>query len=215
MLLRHRVPGIESRPAQRTKGLEHLKDEWIAVLRWLQANRVEHVLVGAAAEAIRGHSRAEGPVAIVPAPYGRNLDRLARALTAAHARMRVDGEAGTTPVKMSGEKLARGSWWTLRCGTHDIDIEGGPPRGGRDVRGVRRYQELLYEAGRFELEPGLGVEVAAPEDLEHYSHVRRFGFAPEIVITRTTEPEPPETFESEARESEAPEAESRGFEPDV
>ena len=52
-----------------------------------------------------------------------------------------------------------------------------------------RYQELLYEATRFELADGLTVEVASPEDLEHYSHVRRTGAAPEFRITRKAQAE--------------------------
>ena len=35
----------------------------------------------------------------------------------------------------------------LRCGAHDLDIEGPAP-------GLPTYQELLYEADRFELGPG-------------------------------------------------------------
>ena len=179
MLLRHRAPGIDPRTSQTVKGFEHLKDEWIAVLRWLAANRVEYVLTGPVAEAIRGRADVDGAVAIVPAPYGRNLERLARALWSAHARVRIDGEADTTPVRVSVEKLARGNRWTLRCGVHDLDIEGRPA-------GVPRYQELLYEASRYELEPGLSVEAASPEDLEHFDHVRRTGFAPEIRVTRSS-----------------------------
>jgi hypothetical protein len=184
MLLRHRPPGIESRPANTAKGFEHLDDKWIAVLRWLQANRIEYVLVGSVARAVRGDIAAKGPVAIVPAPYGRNLDRLARALGSEHARLRIDGGARsgaigaeTMPVKMTAEKLVRGQRWTLRCGDYDVDIEGRPP-------GASRYQELLYEAGRFALTPDLSVEAASPEDIEHYEHVRLTGVAPEIRITR-------------------------------
>ena len=186
MLLKHRTPGIESRPANTTKGFEHLDGEWIAVLRWLQANRIEYVLVGPVARAIRGDAGAKGPVAIVPAPYGRNLDRLAHALWSEHARLRIDSGAQgdatspeTMPVKMTAEKLVRGQRWTLRCGVHDIDVEGRPT-------GVPRYQELLYEAGRFELTPELKVEAASPEDIEHYEHVRRTGIAPEFRVARNT-----------------------------
>jgi hypothetical protein len=186
MLLKHRTPGIESRPANTTKGLEHLDAEWIAVLRWLQANRIEYVLVGSVARAIRGDTAAKGPVAIVPAPYGRNLDRLARALWSEHARLRIDGGSEgdtdtpeTMAVKMTAEKLVRGQRWTLRCGVHDLDVEGRPS-------GVPRYQELLYEAGRFELTADLKVEAASPEDIEHYEHVRRTGVAPEFRVARTT-----------------------------
>jgi hypothetical protein len=178
MQLRHRSPRIESRPGRPAEGLHHLTDDWIAVMRWLKDNRVDHVLVGPVAEAARGRVGAKGPVAIVPAPYGRNLDRLSRALWSAHARLRVDTEAGTTPVKMTPEKLASGKRWALRCGTHDLDIESRP-------RGGLRYQELLYEASRIELEPGLTVEVASPDDLEHFAQVRQTGRAPEIKITRT------------------------------
>jgi hypothetical protein len=184
MLLRHRSPGIESRPGNTTKGLEHLTDQWVSVLRWLHENRVEHVLIGAAAEAIRGQVAPRGPVAIIPAPYVRNFDRLARALVAAHARMRVDGEADTAPVKMTADKLARGTRWTLRCGAYDLDIER---TGGRGANGTPRYQELLFEAGRFEIEPGLSVEVASPEDTEHFAHLHRTGKAPEIRISRAPE----------------------------
>jgi hypothetical protein len=177
MLLRHRSVGIESRPGHPSKGLDHLKDEWIAVLRWLRSNQVDHVLVGPVAEAARGRAGTSGPVAIVPAPYGRNLERLSRALWSAHARMRVSGEAGTVPVKLTPEKLSRDERWALRCGVHDLDIECRPP-------GARGYQELLYESSRIEVEAGLAVEVASPEDLEHFAHLRRTGKEPEIRITR-------------------------------
>ena len=182
MLLRHRPPQIDPIPPSPTKGFEHLNESWISVLRWLLASRVEFVLVGPAARAVRGESGVRGAVAIVPAPYGRNLDRLAKALWSSHARLRVDaGDAGvgidTVPVKLNAEKLVRGERWTLRCGLHDLDIEGRRP-------GTPRYQELLYEATRFELAGDVAVEVAAPEDIEHYDHVRKTGVAPEMRVSR-------------------------------
>ena len=74
--------------------------------------------------------------------------------------------------------MARGQRWTLRCGSHDLDVEGRP-------QGVPSYQELLYEAGRFALTHDVSVEVASAEDIAHYEHMRRTGFAPEIRISRT------------------------------
>jgi hypothetical protein len=180
MLTRNRSPEIESRPVDAREGLEHVRPEWVALLRWLHENRVEYILVGGVAAAIRGQLDAGGPVAIVPAPYRRNLDRLSRALSSAHARLRVDGEADTAAVRMTPEKLVGGARWPLRCGVHDLDIEARPA-------GVPRYQELLYEAGSFELEPALKVEVASPEDLEHFAHAWRSGADPEIKITRAAE----------------------------
>lgn len=182
MLLKRRPPRIESTPTQTNQGFEHLDAAALAVLRWLRANHVDFILVGPVAAAIRGHGTGGGPVAIVPAPYRRNFERLARALDAAGASIRLDGagiggEVDTTPTKVTAEKLARGQLWTLRCGDYDLDIEGHIP-------GLESYQDLLYEASRFEPAAGLSVEVASPEDLEHCAHVRRTGSAPEIKVMR-------------------------------
>ena len=184
MLLRHRARGIKPRPADKHQGFEHLEDDWITMLRWLQANHVDYVLVGPVADAIRGNAEAKGPVAIVQAPYVRNLERLSRALWSAHARLRVDEPAApgqeTLPVKLSAEKLGAGERWSLRCGAYDLDIEGRPS-------GAPSYQELLYEAAMYEPAPDAAVEVASPEDLERYAYARRTGVSPEIRITRNTQ----------------------------
>lgn len=197
MLLRHRPPGIDSRIAELREGLDHLEQPAVAVLRWLNANKVDYVVVGPVARAIRGDRDTRGPVAIVPAPYGRNWERLCAALVGGHAGLRTEaagigGPAQVTqmPVKLTAEKLARGRRWLLRCEGHDLDIEAaGSHR--EDARAHSydigpRYQELLYESGRFEIAAELSVEVASPEDLELYSHVRRTGAAPEFRITRKT-----------------------------
>ena len=200
MLLKHRPPGIESQPAQLHAGLEHLAQNSVAVLRWLNANKVDFVVVGPVARAIRGDVDAAGPVAIVPAPYGRNFERLCTALVAEHAGLRADRSTpgsverpSAVPVKLTADKLARGKRWILRFGAYDLDLEGSGTRAqiaaGEGAAGAPRYQELLYEAGRFELAAGLSVEVASPEDLEHYSHIRRTGVAPEFRITRTAQAE--------------------------
>ena len=83
------------------------------------------------------------------------------------------------PVRLTADKLLSGQRWALRCGVHELDIEGHAP-------GQPRYQELLYEASRFELAAELRVEVAAPEDVEYFDHVRRTGVAPEIRVARAT-----------------------------
>lgn len=212
-MLFKRAPRIEHRPANLAEGQQHLKPGWIALLRWLQTHKVEYVLVGPVAESIRGNVRADGPVAIVAAPYRRNLDRLAGALCAEHARLRVDAGAGSgadaSPAKLDHEKLAQNAHWTLRCGAHDIDIEGGLRNNGAGG-GMPSYQELLYEAGRFQLEPELSVEVASPEDIEHFAHFRRTGSPPEIKIIRqnvTDAPKPAEP-ESSAAPTESAQADS-------
>ena len=204
MLLKHRPPDIDSTPVALNQGFTHLDHGWVAVIRWLNANKVDYVLIGPAGLAIRGDHSARGPVAIVPALYGRNFDRLATGLAAQHAGLRSDRvvgtERGAVPVKLTAEKLARGRRWLLRFSGYDLDIEaaGKRPVDERDERsdairvGGVIYQELLYEANRFELSPGLSVEVASPEDLEHYFHVRRTGVAPEFrVIRNMPAPEDP------------------------
>ncbi len=196
MLLKHRPPGIESQPAKLRDGLEHLQQSSIAVLRWLQANKVEFVLVGPVASAIRGDHTAAGPVAIVPAPYGRNFDRLCQALVAEHAGLRAERGVGSSaqpeavPVKLTPDKLARGRRWMLHFGAYDLDIEGaGPRRAGAEHSATPSYQELLYETGRFELTEGLSVEVASPVDLAQYSSGRTAA-APEFRVTRRIPAEP-------------------------
>jgi len=187
MLLRHRPAKLGSQPDIPAPGFVHVGRSAVILLRWLAANRVQHVLVGPVGEAIRGLSVSldagepgvPGTVAIVPAPYGRNVERLCRALTAAHARVRLETLGETRPVKLSEEKLLRGGRWALRCGPHDLDIEGCP-------RGAARYQELVYEASSFEPASGLLVEVASPEDLAYYAHLRATGSPPEIRVARAT-----------------------------
>ncbi len=188
MLLRHRPPALGSQPVTTAKNFAHLDPKAVGVLRWLKANGVEFVLVGPVAQAVRGETRPSGPVAIVPAPYARNFERLSRALWRAHVRLRVDteteAEAEAVPFKVTEEKLMRGQRFAFRCGEHDLDIEGRPD-------GAPQYQELLYEAGRVELAPDLTVDVASPEDVEHYAHLQRTGSPPEIRITRNATEQKP------------------------
>ncbi len=228
MLLKHRSPGIDAKSIQPRAGLEHLDRKSIAVLRWLNASHVDYVVVGPVAHAIRGDQAAKGPVAIVPAPYSRNWDRLTRALVAEHAGLRSDrglpgsGERGdSVSVKLTPDKLARGRRWMLRFGEFDLDIEGSGTRAagarsnghahmeedGSHPPRAPRYQELLYEANRFEVADGVSVEVASPEDLEHFSHVRRTGSAPEFRVTRNATTD--EALHDAAGAAAAPEAEAR------
>jgi hypothetical protein len=181
MLLRRRPPQIDTHPIEPGAGFDHLAAETLAVFKWLKANQVEFVLVGPVAQAIRGGAAGPGPVAIVPAPYRRNFERLWRALDAAHAKPRPDSGAKETrasrPAKLGLDACSGGQRWTLGPGPYHLDVEGRPS-------GTPGYQELLYEAGRYEVAAGLSVDVASPEDIEHYEHVRRTGSPPEMRISR-------------------------------
>jgi hypothetical protein len=200
MLLRHRPPDIDTAAATLAPGLEHLDQGSVTVLRWLNANKVDYVLVGPVAHAIRGELTAHGSVAVVPAPYLRNYERLTAALVARDASLRSERDVrGADPVdvKLTADKLARGRRWLLRFSGYDLDVESssrhaagihGPHEPAGPAGDGVRYQELLYEAARFEIAAGVSVEVAAPEDLEYYSHVRRTGVAPEFRIRRNDGP---------------------------
>ena len=187
MPLRNRPPAIESSALSGAKTFEHVSDAAVAVVAWLNANRVEYVVVGPVARIVHGDTAARGPLAIVPAPYGRNLDRLVRALGAARARTRLAGEitgpgqdphaVESGPVRLSAERLLDPERLTLRCGSHDLDIEGHPA-------GVPRYQELLYEATKVALAPEIEAEIAGIADVEHFEHLRRTGVPPEIRVSR-------------------------------
>jgi hypothetical protein len=181
MLLRRRSPQIDTRPIRPAQGFEHLTGETLTVLRWLKANQVEFVLVGPVAEAIRGGTAGPGPVAIVPAPYRRNFERLWRALDGAQAKPRPDSGAKelreTRPAKLGPDACSGGQRWMMGTGPYYLDVEGRPS-------GTPNYQELLYETGRYEVAAGLSVDVASPEDIEHYEHVRRTGSSPEMRISR-------------------------------
>ncbi|HZU61179.1 MAG TPA: hypothetical protein VE983_09445, partial [Solirubrobacteraceae bacterium] len=73
---------------------------------------------------------------------------------------------------------------SLCCGSLPIDVIGAGTPSAHAGPGSSNYQELLYEATRIELTSEVCVEVASPEDIEHYVHLRRTGSAPQITISR-------------------------------
>jgi hypothetical protein len=189
MLLKRRLPRIDtSRSIEIKPGYEHLDKGALAVLTWLKEHRIEFVLVGPVAEAVHRRSATAQPVAIVPAPFGRNLERLSRALKSAEARVRSDGDAPDPRPAGAGritpEQLTSEDIWTLWCGPHAIDVVGTSAPASTGSSGASGYQELLYEASRFDLTSELSVQVASPEDIEHYAHLHRTGSPPRMTVTR-------------------------------
>jgi hypothetical protein len=195
MLLKHRLPQIDTtRPFEPNPGFEHMDAGEVALLRWLKEHRVDFVLVGSSAQAVHSGSVTAGPLAIVPAPYRRNLERLSRALSAAEARVRNEwaqtpGHAQDAPAQLSVEDLMRDHVWALCCGPLPLDVVGTAVPSAAGTPGASDFQELLYEATRFEITGDVTVEVASAEDIEHYAHLRRTGTAPQITISRRMEPD--------------------------
>lgn len=189
MLLKRRLPQIDTTtPVEVSPGFEHLNRNTLAVLRWLKEHRVEFVLVGPVASATHTRTATALPVSIVPAPFARNLERLARALNAAEARVRDEREAldphPSSTGRITAGQLTREDVWTLWCGPHPIDVVGTSAPASSGASGASGYQELLYEASRFELGPELSIEVASPEDIEHYAHLHKTGRPPRMTVRR-------------------------------
>lgn len=184
MLLKRRPLRIEDQSPEAAPGYARMPREGLAVLAWLDAGRIDYVLVGSLAETAREMPAEPGPAAIVPAPYLRNLERLTQALLGAGARTRVGETVGSVPPRLSPDRLMADGSWSLRCGGHDLDVETRTPFRAR-------YQELLYEAQRFELASGLSVQVAGVVDLERYARLHRGRRAPEIRISRVPAPAAP------------------------
>lgn len=134
---RLRAPG--PRPAR----FADLDDEALALLRALAAFHVDHVVVGALADAVHGRP-AFGPLAVVPAPYARNYDKLAEALRALGATL--PGETHSPPARQ-----LRGRRLTLDTSEGELD-----------VRGELHFASLHEDARREELEPGLDVFIVPP-----------------------------------------------------
>ena len=166
MLRKRRYPQIEMRPARPAPGFEHIAGESIAVLDMAsgQPGRVRARRTGGGGRSRRCRRRWAGRDR--PRAYRRNYERLSRALDAANARPRQHGGAEAARAKAAPDGAPGGQRWEFRTGIHFLDVEGRSSE-------TPGYQELLYEAGRFELAAGLSVDVASPEDIEHYAHVRR------------------------------------------
>lgn len=156
-------------------GYDHLAPEALSALHWLDEERIDYVVVGALANAIRLRAGAGLPTTIVPAPYGRNLDRVTAALASVKAAIRpvsaaAVGLAGADVVlarrRITADQLLGSERLTLRCDGFDLDIEARP-------EGTPSYQDLLFDAGRIEIAAGLSPEVASLEHIKLYLDLRR------------------------------------------
>ncbi len=160
-----------------------LDPDLIATLAALETHRVEFVLVGDVANAIYNHGGFVSGVAIVPASYGRNVERLAGALDAMNAELGIAGRpdpGGADWRRSDLRELAPCSFMTLYA---DVDLDFKPTA-------TSGYPDLFQDAARIELGLGARPYVAAPEDLDRMAH----GVAPEPVIPPALPPAalPPE-----------------------
>ena len=135
----------------------------IATLAALEAHRVEFVLVGDIANAIYSHGGVVAGVAIVPASYGRNAERLTRALESIQAEPGIAGRADPHLADwrtVDLREIVRCSFMTMYA---DVDLDFQP-------RGCNGYPDLFQDAARIELGAGARPHVASPEDLDRLTH---------------------------------------------
>ena len=181
MLLQTPPPAVRF-PARidRPRASNTCRPRSLTLLKWLKANQVEFVLVGPVAEAIRGGAGSPGPArdragavpAQLRAPVARAGRRPGPAASSMAARAaREPGCRRCSPLASHGERwmLAHRTALPRRRGTAErvARLPGAAVR-GRPLRAGCRPD----------------VDVASPEDIEHYAHVRRTGTPPEMRITR-------------------------------
>lgn len=131
----------------------------LEALRTLQQHDVEYVLVGDVAKAIYDHGGFVAGVAVAPAAYGRNVERLNGALQAMDAELGIAGTPAETQFdyrRMDLREIAPCSFITRHV---DVDVNFEPP-------GTRGYPDLFDDASHVDLAPGVRPLVAASADLE-------------------------------------------------
>ncbi len=99
-----------------------------AIFAALHAHGVDYVIVGGIAVQAHGHVRMTNDIDLMPAPTRENLDRLAEALNALHARVL---NPGAEHLKIDADMLPRATLWQLSTPHGDIDVlhqaPGSPP----------------------------------------------------------------------------------------
>ncbi len=132
----------------------------VAVLRVLDAHRVEFLVIGGIAARLRGAPLLTQDVDITPAPDRANLERLAGALKDLEARLRTATEPDGVPFPFDPGLLENAAVWTLITKHGDLDLVVSPA-------GTAGYQDLIRDADELKVatEPDLAVQVASLADV--------------------------------------------------
>lgn len=106
------------------------------ILRVLDEQEVEYVLIGGLAVQTHGHVRTTNDADLIPAPDPGNLERLASALRLLSARVLNPGKEG---MEVDATMLPRATIWQFATRDGGIDVM-------HEVPGGRSYSELIERA---------------------------------------------------------------------
>lgn len=131
----------------------------LATLRELEDHGVDYVVVGEVADAVYCNGGMVDAIAIVPGEYSRNVERLAAALGALGAEVRVPGGPQTRPLDLDPAALRVLPPSTLATHHADIELDFRPP-------GTAGYRDLYTDAQPVVLGDELSPLIASPDDLD-------------------------------------------------
>ena len=126
-----------------------IPEAWLVVLEALQRHGVQYVVAGSAADAIvEGNPSSAAVLVVAPAPYRRNLERVAAALEGVGVWLR--GEKGkalpVAPAQLVNHPSVR---WRLLAGDAELDVIGSAVGDGEfSIRLWRTRRLELTAAGR-------------------------------------------------------------------
>ncbi|CAN5605060.1 hypothetical protein BH20ACT17_BH20ACT17_14100 [soil metagenome] len=162
-----------------------LDPKLLATLQTLESQAVEYVLVGEVADAIHDGGGFISGVAIVPAAYGRNVDRLAFALKRLDAH-----HANGQPVDPRTNDLRALAPCTFTTAHAKVELDFAPG-------GTNGYPDLFDDAARIGLAAGVNPHVASPQDLDRIDGSARGAQGLPPAVPPATLPPEPDSFEAD------------------
>jgi hypothetical protein len=127
------------------------------ILRVLDKNGVDYVLIGGLAAILHGAPHLTTDVDIVPQEAPDNLERLSAALDELKARIRVAGQEDGVTFGHDGPSLGRVRIWNLVTDRGNVDITFVPS-------GTRGYDDLVRDVRPMRVK-GADVPVASLADV--------------------------------------------------
>lgn len=128
------------------------------ILRELHERSVRYILIGGMAAEVLGASLTTRDIDICYERSPSNLERLAEALIALGARLRVAGVDEDLPFILDARTLAAGDSFTFVTDAGDVDVLATPS-------GTGGFDDLTAAAADFEVAGGLVVRVCSLDDL--------------------------------------------------